>query len=98
MEISRKRMVAGTLASTGLAAALFLGGAWTASSGILALGPTPASTSSDDSCCDKPMPPGEMGPNMHKHGGMSPGEKDPNMPMEPGKPMPKSDKMCCEKH
>lgn len=108
-----KRMLGGALALTGIAVAVFFAGAWAASSGTLTLGTTPASAAmnshamntppahasdSDDSCCDKPMPGGEMGPNMPKHGGMSPGEKSPSMPMEPGKPMPKSDKMCCEKH
>lgn len=110
MEISRKRRVAGTLAFTGIAVAIFFAGAWAGSSGMLPLGPTPAlashgtnmppdhaSPGSDDSCCDMPMPAGEMGPGMHKHGGMGAGKMRPGMPMEPHKPMPKSDKTCCDK-
>ncbi|MEB3019812.1 hypothetical protein [[Mycobacterium] crassicus] len=67
-----KRRVAGVLAFTGIAVAVFVAGAWAGSSGALTLGPTPAVVShathspatngheSDGSCCDKPMPRGEM--------------------------------------
>lgn len=93
-----KRRVAGTLAFTGIAAAVFVAGAWAGSSGALTLGPTPALAShathapatnghgSDDSCCDKPMSPGKM----------PAGEMGPNMKkhdemrhgkMGPNKPM-----------
>lgn len=104
-----KRRVAATLAFTGIAVAVFVAGAWAGSSGALTFGQTPAMAShamhspttdsheSDGSCCDKPMPGGEMGPNMKKHGEMPPGGMGPNKPMQPGMPMHKSDKMCCDK-
>ncbi|WP_409427045.1 hypothetical protein [Mycobacterium sp. SMC-11] len=78
-----KRRVAGTLAFTGLAVAVFVAGAWAGSSGALTLGTTPTAAShamhspaphghdSDGS----PMPAGEMGPNMKKHGEMGPNMK-----------------------
>ncbi|UVO13197.1 hypothetical protein NM962_03340 [Mycobacterium sp. SVM_VP21] len=86
-----KRRVAATSAYTGIAVAVFVAGAWAGSSGALTLGPTPAMTSHamhapeanghepEESCCDKPMPDGAMGPNMMKHGEMGHDEMGPNM-------------------
>ncbi|MGB3332382.1 MAG: hypothetical protein WBA79_06205 [Mycobacterium sp.] len=119
-----KRRVAATLAFTGIAVAVFVTGAWAGSSGALTFGQTPAMTAHamhapganghepEESCCDKPMPAGEMGPGMKKHGEMGHDEMGPNMkkhgemprdemgpnkPMKPGMPMHKSDKKCCDK-
>lgn len=84
-----KRMVAGTLAATGIAVATFFGGAWAGSSGAVTLGVTPALASdathmpgnSEESgghpCC--PMHSGEKGMGMGKHGDMPPGEMKPGM-------------------
>jgi len=81
-----KRRIAATLAFTGIALAVFVAGAWAGSSGALTFGQTPAVAThamhSPTTDADKPMPPGEMGPNK---------------PMKPGMPMHKSDKMCCDK-
>lgn len=104
-----KRRVAGTLAFTGIAVAVFVAGAWAGSSGALTWGQTPAVTSHamhapatdghgpEEPCCDKPVPAGEMSPSMKKHGETPHGEMGPDKPMKPGTPMHKPDKKCCDK-
>ncbi|OBY29778.1 hypothetical protein ACT18_21125 [Mycolicibacter kumamotonensis] len=82
-----KRVVAGTLAATGIAVATFFGGAWAGSSGAVTLGVTPAShathmpgdaeESGGHSCC--PMHSGEEGAGVGKHGDMHSGEMRPGM-------------------
>ena len=91
----RKRTVAAVLAFAIIAAASFLAGSWTSSSGAFTLGPAKASQQHapdapkpsdapkpDGMCCGMSMPMDKMGMPMDK--------MTPNMPMQTptGTPMP----------